>query len=52
MIRKVKGGHRVYGKSGRNMGTYRSKAKAKARLKQVEMFSHMSKTGVKLRRKR
>lgn len=39
MIRKVKEGYRVVAKSGRNMGTYKSKLAAKKRLKQIERFS-------------
>ena len=45
MIRRVKGGYRVLGESGRNMGTYRTKAEAEKRLRQVEMFKHMRKKG-------
>jgi hypothetical protein len=41
MIRKVKQGYRVTSKSGRNMGTYKSKKKARERLKQIEAFKHM-----------
>jgi len=41
MIRKVKGGFRVLAETGRSMGTYPSLAKAKIRLRQVEMFKHM-----------
>lgn len=41
MIRKVKGGYRVLAESGRSMGTYRTKAEAEKRLRQVEMFKHM-----------
>ena len=43
MIRKVKGGYRVYSEKGRNMGTYKTKEAAKKRLKQIEMFKHMKK---------
>ena len=39
MIKKVKEGYRVVSeKSGRNMGTYKSKDEAKERLRQVEFF--------------
>jgi hypothetical protein len=40
MIRKVKSGYRVLSKSGRNLGTYRTKSGAKKRLRQVEYFKH------------
>jgi hypothetical protein len=43
MIRKLKEGYRVVAHSGRNMGTYPSKAQAEKRLKQVEMFKAMRK---------
>jgi hypothetical protein len=40
MIRKVKAGYRVIThKSGRNMGTYKTKKEAEARLKQLKRFS-------------
>ena len=40
MIRKVKGGYRVIGhKSGRNMGTYKTKKQAEERLRQIKHFS-------------
>lgn len=41
MIRRVKEGWRVVAESGRNMGTYRSKEAAKARLAQIEQFKSM-----------
>jgi hypothetical protein len=42
MIRKVKGGYRVLSEvHKRNMGTYKTKAAAEKRLKQIEMFKHM-----------
>ena len=41
MIRKVQGGYRVLSESGRNMGTYRTKAEAEKRLRQIEMFKHL-----------
>jgi hypothetical protein len=40
MIRKVKEGYRVLSESGRNMGTYKTKEKAKERLRQIEFFKH------------
>jgi hypothetical protein len=41
MIKKVKEGFRVVSeKTGRNMGTYKSKEAAKERLRQVEFFKH------------
>ena len=43
MIRKIKGGYRVVAESGRNMGTYRSLAAAKKRLRQIEYFKHVKK---------
>ena len=43
MIRKVPGGYRVVSESGRNMGTYRTKAEAEKRLRQIEMFKHLKK---------
>jgi len=43
MIRKVKSGYRVVAESGRNMGTYKTLAGAKKRLRQVEYFKHLKK---------
>ena len=43
MIRKVQGEYRVLSESGRNMGTYRTKAEAEKRLRQIEMFKHLKK---------
>lgn len=44
MIRKVKEGYRVVSeKTGRNMGTYKTKEEAKKRLKQIEFFKHLNK---------
>jgi len=41
MIRKVKGGYRVIShKKKRNLGTYRTLAEAKRRLKQIQRFKH------------
>jgi nitrite reductase/ring-hydroxylating ferredoxin subunit len=45
MIRKVKGGYRVVAESGRNMGTYKTLAEAKKRLRQIEFFKHQAKRG-------
>jgi hypothetical protein len=43
MIKKVKEGFRVVSeKSGRNMGTYKTKDEAKERLRQVEFFKRKS----------
>jgi len=44
MIRKVKSGYKVVARSGRSMGTYPTKEKAKKRLAQVEMFKAMKKS--------
>jgi len=41
MVRKVQGGYRVLSESGRNMGTYRTKAEAEKRLRQIEMFKRL-----------
>jgi len=40
MIRKVKGGFRVVSKTGKNLGTNKTKAGAEKRLRQVEYFKH------------
>lgn len=40
MIRKVKSGYRLVSKSGKNLGTYRSKSGAQKREKQVQYFKH------------
>lgn len=40
MIRKVKDGYRVVSKSGKNLGTYKSKTAAQRRLRQIEYFKH------------
>lgn len=37
-IRKVKSGYRLVSKKGKNLGTYRSKAGAQKREKQVQFF--------------
>jgi len=43
MIRKIKGGYKVVSGSGRNMGTYKTLAEAKQRLRQIEYFKHVKK---------
>ena len=43
MIRKIGNKYRLVSKSGRNLGTYSSKAAAKKREKQVQFFKHTSK---------
>lgn len=44
VIKKLPNGkYRVESKSGKNLGTYDSKADAEDRLKQIEMFKHMKK---------
>ncbi|MDO8628713.1 MAG: hypothetical protein Q7R56_03090 [Nanoarchaeota archaeon] len=43
MIKKIKGGYRVVAESGRNMGSYKSLAAAKKRLRQIEYFKHLKK---------
>ncbi len=41
MIKKVKNGYTVVSENtGRSFGTYRTKAEAKRRLRQVEYFKH------------
>ena len=41
MIRKVKEGYKVLSEKGKNLGgTYKSKAAAQKRLRQVEFFKH------------
>ena len=42
-IRKVKGGYRLVSKSGKNLGTYDSKAGAQGRERQVQYFKHKKK---------
>ena len=44
-IRKVKGGYRLVSKSGKNLGTYPSKAGAEKRERQVQYFKHMGEQG-------
>ena len=40
IIRKVKGGYRLYSKKGRNLGTYPTKGGAENRERQVQYFKH------------
>jgi hypothetical protein len=40
MIRKISNGYRVVARSGRNMGTYRTREEAEKRLREVEFFKH------------
>jgi hypothetical protein len=40
IIRKVKSGYRLYSHSGRNLGTYPTRAGAKKREQQVQYFKH------------
>lgn len=41
MIRKVGGKYVVFSETGRRFGTYASRAAAKKRLQQMEMFKHL-----------
>jgi hypothetical protein len=43
MIRRVKAGYQVQSESGKNMGTYKTEAEAKKRLRQIEYFKHRKK---------
>ena len=43
MIKKVKECYRVVSESGKNMGTYKTLAEAKKRLRQIEYFKHLKK---------
>lgn len=40
IIRKVKGGYRLYSHSGRNLGTFDSKSAAKKHEREVQYFKH------------
>lgn len=42
MIRKVGRQWRVIAESGRNMGTYDTQKAAETRLRQIELFKHLS----------
>jgi hypothetical protein len=44
MIRPVKGGYRLYSHSGRNLGTFKTKAAAKKHEQEVKAFKHMPKS--------
>ncbi|HVB33452.1 MAG TPA: hypothetical protein VNJ52_03620 [Patescibacteria group bacterium] len=51
MIKKVKGGYRVFSSKGRNMGgPYKTLAEAKKRLRQVEFFKHRDRAAGSRRR--
>lgn len=39
-IRKTKGGYRLVSRTGKNLGTYATRAGAEKREKQVEYFKH------------
>ena len=41
MIKKIKGGYCVVSETGKNMGSYKTEAEAKKRLRQVEYFKHL-----------
>jgi hypothetical protein len=43
MIRRYGRGYRVLSKSGKNLGTYKTKAGARRRIKQVEYFKRKKK---------
>lgn len=43
MIRKVNNKYKVVSKTGKNLGTYRTKKEALKRLRQVEYFKHVNK---------
>lgn len=43
MIRKHNGIYEVVAESGRHMGSYTSRKKAKNRLRQIEFFKHLKK---------
>lgn len=42
-IVKIKNKYRVVSESGKNLGTYNTRAEAEKRLKQVEYFKHKEK---------
>jgi len=42
-IRKVKGGYRLVSKKGRNLGTFKTRAGAENREREVQKFKHMEK---------
>ena len=39
-IRKVKGGYRLVSKKGKNLGTFKTRAEAVKREKEVQFFKH------------
>ena len=42
MIRKVKGGYKLFSKSGKNLGgPYKTRAEAEKRERQVQYFKHL-----------
>lgn len=43
MIRKVKAGYKVVSKSGKSLGTFKTKTQATKRLAQVEFFKRKGK---------
>jgi len=47
MIKKVGGKYVVLSESGRRFGTYDTKAEAEKRLRQIEMFKHLKKSGAR-----
>jgi hypothetical protein len=47
MIRKVGRKFRVVARTGRNMGTYDTRAEAEDRLQQIEMFKSLAARGTK-----
>lgn len=42
-IRKVKGGFRLVSKKGKSLGTFKTRAGAKKRERQVQFFKHLKK---------
>ena len=46
-IRKVKDGYRLVSKKGRNLGTFKTRAGAEAREREVQFFKHKRKSGRK-----
>lgn len=43
-IKPVKGGFRLVSKKGRNLGTFKTRAEAKKREKEVQFFKHKGKS--------
>jgi hypothetical protein len=53
VIRKIRGKYVVVSEtSGRRFGTYDTKAEAEKRLRQIEMFKHLTKVRGRARRRR